>query len=142
MSLPFAYLAVLRVFSWLALLARSGCAKDAEILILRHQVAVLQRQIKTPRLPWADRAIPAAPARLMPGGQLRQLQLILVGERHLRLVLDGCIDHYNSHRPNRAALDAQSVVGKRDGAGLSQVKTHRDGAGGGNISSRICGLWR
>jgi putative transposase len=38
-----AYLAVLRVLGWLALLARSDRAKDAEILILRHQVAVLQR---------------------------------------------------------------------------------------------------
>jgi hypothetical protein len=40
----------LRAFGWLALLARSDCAKDAEILILRHQVAVLQRQVKAPRL--------------------------------------------------------------------------------------------
>jgi len=40
MSLRFAYLTVLRVFGWLALLARSDRAKDAEILILRHQVAV------------------------------------------------------------------------------------------------------
>jgi hypothetical protein len=53
-SLRFAYLAVLRVFGWLALLARSDRAKDAEILILRHQVAVLQRQVKPPRLSWAD----------------------------------------------------------------------------------------
>jgi len=51
--LRFAYLAVLRVFGWLALLARSDRAKDAEILILRHQVAVLQRQVKTPPLSWA-----------------------------------------------------------------------------------------
>jgi putative transposase len=47
-SLRFAYFAVLRVFGWLALLARSGRTKDAEILILRHQVAVLQRQVKNP----------------------------------------------------------------------------------------------
>jgi hypothetical protein len=52
MSLRFAYLAVLRVFGWLALLARSDRAKDAEILILRHQVAILQRQVKNPRLSW------------------------------------------------------------------------------------------
>ena len=39
MTLGFAYLAVLRAFGWLALLARSDRAKDAEILILRHQVA-------------------------------------------------------------------------------------------------------
>jgi hypothetical protein len=41
-SIRFSYLVVLRVFGWLALLARSDRAKDAEILILRHQVAVLQ----------------------------------------------------------------------------------------------------
>jgi putative transposase len=39
-SLRLVYLAVLRVFGWLALIARSDRAKDAEILILRHQVAV------------------------------------------------------------------------------------------------------
>ena len=66
-SLRFAYFAVLRVFGWLALLARSDRAKDAEILILRHQVAVLQRHVQTPRLSWADRAILAALARLLPG---------------------------------------------------------------------------
>ena len=83
-SLRFAYLAVLRVFGWLALLAWSDRAKDAEILILRHQVAVLQRQVKTPRLSWADRAVLAALARLLPGGQLRQLYLIISPRTLLR----------------------------------------------------------
>jgi putative transposase len=80
----FAYLAVLRVFGWLALLARSDRAKDAEILILRHQVAVLQRQVKTRRLSWADRAVLAALARLLPGSQLRQLRLIVSPRTLLR----------------------------------------------------------
>jgi putative transposase len=72
MPLRFAYLAVIRVFSWLALLARSDRAKDAEILMLRrHQVAVLQRQAGTPKLSWADRAILSALARLLPSGHLR-----------------------------------------------------------------------
>jgi putative transposase len=73
----FAYLAVLRVFGWLVLLARSDHAKDAEILIQRHQVGVLQRQVKAPRLSWADRAVLAALARLLPGSQLRLLRLIV-----------------------------------------------------------------
>ena len=77
MSLRFAYLPVLRVFGWLALLARSDRAKDAEILMLRHQVAVLQRQAGTPKLSWADRAILSALARLLPSGHLRQLHLII-----------------------------------------------------------------
>ena len=80
----FAYLAVLRVFGWLTLLARSDRTKDAEILLLRHQVAVLQRQVKTPRLSWADRAVLAALARLLPASHLRQLRLIISPRTLLR----------------------------------------------------------
>jgi hypothetical protein len=76
-TLRLAYLVALRVFGWLALLARSDQAKDAEILLLRQQVAVLQRQVRTPRLSWADRAILAMLARLLPGGHLRELRLIV-----------------------------------------------------------------
>jgi putative transposase len=83
-SLRLAYLAVLRAFGWLALLARSDRAKDAEILILRHQLTVLQRQAGTPRLSWADRAILAALARLLPAGRLRQLQWIVSPRTLLR----------------------------------------------------------
>jgi len=60
------YLIVLRVFGWIALLARSRASKDAEILVLRHQLAVLRRQVATPRPSWADRAIISALARLLP----------------------------------------------------------------------------
>jgi putative transposase len=84
MPLRFTYLAVLRVFGWLALLARSDRAKDAEILILRYQVAVLQRQVKPPRLSWADRAVLAALARLLPSSHLRQLRLIISPRTLLR----------------------------------------------------------
>ena len=59
---------MLRVFGWLALLAHSDRDKDVEILILRHQVAVLQRQVKAPRLSWADRAVLVALARLVSDG--------------------------------------------------------------------------
>jgi putative transposase len=83
-SLRFAYLAFLRVFGWLALLARSDRAKDAEILILRHQVAVLERQVNAPRLSWADRAVLAALARMLPASQVCQLRLIITPRTLLR----------------------------------------------------------
>ena len=70
-------LAMLRMFSWLSLLARSDRAKDAEILLLRHQVVVLQRHVGTPRLSCADRAVLAALARMPASGHLRQLRLII-----------------------------------------------------------------
>ena len=75
---------MLHVFGWLALLTQSDRAKDAEILILRHQVTVLQRQVKTPKLSWADRAVLTALARLLPRRQLGQMRLIVSPRTLLR----------------------------------------------------------
>jgi putative transposase len=80
----FAYLAVLRVFGWLALLVHSDRAKDTDILLLHHQAAVLQRQVKSPKLSWADRAVLCALARLLPRGRHRQLRLIVSPRTVLR----------------------------------------------------------
>jgi hypothetical protein len=62
-----AYLLMIRLFSWLALLARSDASKDVEMLVLRHEVAVLRRQVARSKPDWADRAVIAALARLLPG---------------------------------------------------------------------------
>ena len=65
------YLFMVRVFGWLVLLVRSDAVKDTEILVLRHEIAVLRRHVGRPKPDWADRAVIAALARLLP--------------RHLRL---------------------------------------------------------
>jgi putative transposase len=54
------YLITLRLFGWLGLLARSAAAKNVEILILRHEIAVLRPQVTRPHLTWPDRAILSA----------------------------------------------------------------------------------
>jgi len=54
------YLIFDRLLGWLTLLGRASSSKDIELLVLRHEVAVLRRTNPTPRLDWADRALFAA----------------------------------------------------------------------------------
>jgi putative transposase len=59
-SLRLLYLIFSRLLSWLTLLPRGSSSKDAELLVLRHEVAVLRRTNPKPHLDWADRAVFAA----------------------------------------------------------------------------------
>jgi putative transposase len=84
---PLLYLIFIRVCGWLVLLSRSSASKNAELLVLRHEVAVLRRTNPRPRLDWADRAVLAALIRLLPA-KLRTHRLITPGtvlrwHRHL-----------------------------------------------------------
>jgi putative transposase len=67
------YLIFCQLSAWIALLARSQASKTAEILVLRHQVSVLRRQVARPRLTWADRALISALARLLSTARRREL---------------------------------------------------------------------
>jgi hypothetical protein len=60
---------MIRIFGWLLLLGRSQASKNTEIMVLRHEVTVLRRQVSRPKLDWADRAVLAALARLLPAVQ-------------------------------------------------------------------------
>jgi putative transposase len=76
------YLILLRVLGWIILLARSEASKDAEILVLRHQVLVLRRQVGAPKPSWADRAIISALVRRIP--RTRRLCLLVTPRTLLR----------------------------------------------------------
>ncbi len=82
------YLLMVRLFGWLALLARRDVSKNVEILVFRHEVAVLRRQVARPKPDWADRAVIAALARLLPR-HLRIQRVVTLGTLlawHRRLV--------------------------------------------------------
>ena len=65
-SLRLLYLIFSRLLGWLTLLPRAVSAEHVELLVLRHEVAVLRRTNPKPRLHWADRALFAAFIRHLP----------------------------------------------------------------------------
>jgi putative transposase len=83
-TLRLLYLIFSRVLGWLMLLGRASSSKDLELLILRHEVAVLRRTNPRPRLDWADRALFAALTRRLPlsGSKTRQGALTCGARRH------------------------------------------------------------
>jgi putative transposase len=137
-TLRLIYLALLRVFGWLALLARSDPAKDAEILILRHQVAVLQRHAGMPRLSWADRAVLSALGRLLRGRPRSQLRLIVTPRTLLRWYAAIVQRHWSSpHRrpgrpPTAQAIGALALETARDNHGWGYRRIHGELTGLGH----------
>src|ERR1700745_214816 len=85
MCLRFMFLLITRMASWLRLSRREEAWKTAEILLLRHQLAVLQRQQpRRPKLNWADRALPAALLSVMPNERRGRLWLLFTRDAIVR----------------------------------------------------------
>jgi len=100
------YLIFTRLFAWLVLLGRSPASKNIELLVLRHEVAVLRRARPRPQLDWADRAVLAALIRLLPG-KLRAHRLVTPGtvlRWHGRLV---AVKWTYPHRTGRPPVSAE-----------------------------------
>ena len=84
MCLRFMLLLTTRLAAWLRLARREDTWKTAEILILRHQLAVLQRQPRRPRLNWADRALLATLLSVIPKARRHGLRLLVTPDTVLR----------------------------------------------------------
>jgi hypothetical protein len=126
-SLRLLYLIFVWVCGWLVLLGRSSAAKDAELLVLRHEVAVLRRTHPRPRLNWADRAVLAALTRLLPV-RLRMHQLITPGtvlRWHRHLVTPKWTYPHRIGRPpvsGEIAALIERLASENDGWGYQRIQ--------------------
>jgi putative transposase len=108
MTLRLLYLSLCQLVSWLALLARRRASKNAEILVLRHEVAVLRRQVTRPRPTWSDRAILAALSRLLPR-ECRHHRL--VAPRHVAALASKLVKrHWTKPHAPRPTIEVTRVT--------------------------------
>ena len=108
-ALSFLYRLARRAFQLVRVHRMDALAKDAEILVLRHQLAVLRRQVLRPRFSWCDRALVALLSSLVPRERWRSFLVTpeTVLGWHRRLVRRHWT--YPHRRPGRPALPSETV---------------------------------
>src|SRR4051812_37833014 len=106
MALRLIYQVLPKRLGWLVLRARSDTSKEIELLVLRHQLAVLRRRTPRPRMNWTDRALIAALTRLLPTP--RRLGLLVMPGTILRWHRQLAARHWTTKptRPGRPAIPA------------------------------------
>jgi putative transposase len=106
MALRLIYQVFINLLGWIVLSTRSDTTKDIEILVLRHQLAVLQRRTPRPRMSWTDRALIAALTRLLPAH--RRLGLLVTPATILRWHRQLITRRWTTQltRPGRPAIPA------------------------------------
>ena len=151
MLLRLLYLMFGQVLGLVLLMGRTSAAKDVELLVLRHEVAVLRRANPRPRLEWADRAVFAALVRLLPR-PLRAHRLVtpdtILGW-HRRLVRRRWTYPHRDGRPPIDDFLAALVAPRRSGGSFGATGSHpfRCGtptpAGGSSCALRppACSRW-
>jgi hypothetical protein len=130
MCLRFMFLLITRTTSWLRLSRRQEAWKTAEILLLRHQLAVLQRQWpRRPRLDWADRALLATLLGVIPKARRQGLRLLVTPDTivrwHRDIVRRRWASRFMHGRTGRPACSAR----KQDSPGDLQVFRALGGVG-------------
>jgi hypothetical protein len=113
-SLRLLYLIFCQLVNLLLLPARSSASKDVELLLLRHEVAVLRRANPKPRLDWADRAVFATLVRRLPQ-MLRKHRLITPGtilRWHRRLIAKKWTYPHRLGRPPLETLSQPATIGR------------------------------
>ena len=127
MSLRLLYLIFVRLCGWLVLLGRPAASKNAELLVLRHEVAVLRRTHPRPRPDWADRTVLAALIRILQG-RLQMHRLVTPGTihwRHRRLVTrKWTYPHRTGRPPINAEITAliERLATENNGWGCKRIQ--------------------
>ena len=124
MFLSLCYLALRRVLQLVAWRFRSNELKELEIVVLRHELAILRRRTRRPAMTWSDRLFLAAASRLLPRNRVRTISSPLLRNTSSKLSVN---------------FRSRSRMRKRNDSGRSASVHVRRGSRPASRSSRWCG---